>query len=673
MNDHSSSQSSYRKDIDGLRAIAVLAVVIFHAFPEWLPGGFVGVDIFFVISGYLITKRILVDLGDSRFTFRDFYARRVRRIFPALALVLLSSLALGWYSLFEGEFDQMVKHALGGSLFVSNFLLMQESGYFDVASELKPFLHLWSLAIEEQFYLLFPVLIVAMKKLRVSLGVGLLILITLSFATSLYFSFRDPTKAFYMTTSRSWEILAGALLALVVLRRNLDDSREQLTSGDSKFDWVVAIKSPTWLKMLNCAGLFLIAVGIAVSGYAATFPYFWALLPVLGAALVIYFPHHFWFAQKLLTGRCLVAVGLISYPLYLWHWPVLSFLRIFYGNVPPVGVRGVSVVLSVALAGLTFRLVEMPLRRRTINAKVLMRSLAPMFVVVVASIFVIAGTIDARVSSLGTDQESLVEIHPTPEEARDECLAELGVPQGLNIRYCRLSEGVQAPTVAVIGDSHAAAAFAGISFYLQEDHDVRSVNLAGRLFLNLTIATSEADEIEKQNSRSGIGIANIVNGSEDIETLIILTRGVEYLDTPIFRKDDEPELSDPEEVYFQSLRDVLEVYRHKNVLFVLENPTLDFDPTRCSWRPIQFGDERCSVSRESDETLHGAFLDKTKELLREFDNVHVIDPRDAFCDADRCFGSKAGQVFYSDRNHLNTYGSFVQGKQISDAFGLNKN
>ncbi|HEY9381624.1 MAG TPA: acyltransferase, partial [Burkholderiales bacterium] len=212
------AHSGYRPDIDGLRAVAVLGVLIFHAFPGALPGGFAGVDIFFVISGYLISGIILQGLERGEFSFADFYARRIRRIFPALALVLSTCLLIGWFMLLPDEYAMLGKHALGGVVFVANFVFRSEDSYFDVSSESKPFLHLWSLGIEEQFYIVWPVLLALAYRFRFKLGAPILVVLALSFALNIANAASNPETTFFLPHTRFWELLIGCILAYAHMR-----------------------------------------------------------------------------------------------------------------------------------------------------------------------------------------------------------------------------------------------------------------------------------------------------------------------------------------------------------------------------------------------------------------------------------------------------------------------
>lgn len=336
----------YRRDIDGLRAIAVMAVVAFHAFPNWLRGGFIGVDVFFVISGYLISGIVANGLEQGTFSFSDFYQRRVKRIFPALFLVLAACLAVGWCALMSDEYKVLGKHIAGGSVFVSNFILQKEASYFGAAAESKQLLHLWSLAVEEQFYLVWPlVLWIAFKRKW-----NLLLVSVLAACASFYLNIRqsgiDLTADFYSPQTRFWELMFGSALACAARRMPMLPKEGAAMLSN----------------VLSLAGLAMLAGGFWLLDKEAGFPGMWALVPVLGAVLVICAGPDAWGNRVVLSSRALVWIGLISFPLYLWHWPLLSFLRTVLSETPSVQLRLAAVLLSLALAWLTYRFVEVPVR-----------------------------------------------------------------------------------------------------------------------------------------------------------------------------------------------------------------------------------------------------------------------------------------------------------------------
>jgi peptidoglycan/LPS O-acetylase OafA/YrhL len=347
----------HRPDIDGLRAIAVLAVVAFHA-SKRIPGGFIGVDVFFVISGFLISSIILNGLKHDSFSFIDFYVRRIRRIFPALILVLSTSWLLGWFILEPEAYALLGKHMLAGAGFASNILLWSESGYFDPDASLKPLLHLWSLGIEEQFYLVWPVILFFAAKGRQKIYVWIVAVLAVSFAINIWGVDRDPVATFYLPLSRFWELLVGAALAYVNLNHKKTlDSYQSITafrlSGMS-----VAIRD-----IGSVAGLLLIIASIFLLSEASSFPGWCALMPTIGALLLISAGAKAWVNRIFLSNKWMIAIGLISYPLYLWHWPLLSFGRMTAVGIDHPRLTTVSMLcLSFILSFATYRFVEKRLR-----------------------------------------------------------------------------------------------------------------------------------------------------------------------------------------------------------------------------------------------------------------------------------------------------------------------
>ena len=326
----------YRPDIDGLRAIAVLSVVGYHAFPNWISGGFIGVDIFFVISGFLISSIILSNLEKDNFSLIEFYSRRIKRIFPALLLVMLACLVFGWFVLFAEEYKSLGKHIAGGAGFISNFILWREVGYFDNAAETKPLLHLWSLAIEEQFYIFWPLLLAFVWKRKLSFVSIIIIVTAISFVVNIYTINKNPSSAFFLPIPRFWELMVGGSLAYIALHKY------QLNSYNN---------------FQSVFGIILFAVGFSLINQDYAFPGWWVLLPTLGAFFIISAGPNAWLNKHILSNKLLVWVGLISYPLYLWHWPLLVFARIIYVE-PSFEVRIAAVLFSVLLAWLTFRFIE---------------------------------------------------------------------------------------------------------------------------------------------------------------------------------------------------------------------------------------------------------------------------------------------------------------------------
>jgi peptidoglycan/LPS O-acetylase OafA/YrhL len=341
------SQPKYRPDIDGLRAIAILSVIIFHAFPDKLKGGFIGVDIFFVISGYLISSIIFENIDRSSFRFAQFYGRRIKRIFPALTLVLLSCLVFGWFGLLGDEYKQLGKHAAAGAGFVSNFFFWQEIGYFNNAAETKPLLHLWSLAIEEQFYIFWPLLVWLTWKRKTLFLILFVSLLLGSLAYNVYLARLDPTATFYSPATRIWELLVGVLLAYINTQPRAGTANPWNFSGSMR-------------QTASALGVMLLAIAFFKIDKDRPFPGTWAILPVLGSFLLIFAGPTAWFNRFVLSNRLLVWTGLISFPLYLWHWPILTFMRIEARGTPDSKYR--LLALSILLAWLTYHFIEKPIR-----------------------------------------------------------------------------------------------------------------------------------------------------------------------------------------------------------------------------------------------------------------------------------------------------------------------
>ncbi len=447
--------TDYRADIDGLRAIAVVAVVIHHAFPNLLPGGFVGVDIFFVISGYLISTIILQGLQNGRFSFATFYVRRVKRIFPALVLVLATTMVMGWFRLIPTDYEELGKHLLGGATFVSNFVLWQEAGYFDAESYSKPLLHLWSLAIEEQFYLLWPLALYALHSWRLSAMRSIAVILVLSFGVNLALVWEHPTAAFFNPAARVWELMLGALLAAVhlhpagwrgLLGRTAPDQEQTTASTASVMAW---------------AGALLLVLGFVVINPQRAFPGVWALLPTLGTMLLIAAGPQTRLNRILLANKPMVWIGLISYPLYLWHWPLLTFAHLRAGETPAWTIQLAWVALSVLLAWLTYRLIEKPVRFGQFNRRAVTAALCTAMVGVAAA----GTTIQQRE---GFDERYPPSVRELMERGGlkavtqgwrlNDCMLEFEQPASYYKDFCIEKKR---PLIFLWGDSHAGSLYPG--------------------------------------------------------------------------------------------------------------------------------------------------------------------------------------------------------------------
>ncbi len=358
LNQH--SDHDYRPDIDGLRAISVISVVIFHAYQRFLTGGYAGVDVFFVISGYLITGIIVRESRTGSFNIRRFYGRRILRIFPALGLVLTACLIIGWLILQAHDYQQLGEHTVASVLFVSNIVALLESGYFAPSAASNPLLHLWSLGVEEQFYLVWPGLLLLFLRNHSAIA-----LMAVCFVVSLVLSIFTANHAayFFSPINRFWELLAGGALALHEVRRTPVASHFQKLANSA-----------------SIVGLFLITIAVLSLHPNDPYPGWRAMMPVAGALLLVGAGPGALVNRKILSARPMVWIGLISYPLYLWHWPLLSFSYFQFGVWPGFWLASMLMLAAVVLAQTTYWLVERPLRhgyrnRRPVVAAALLAAL----------------------------------------------------------------------------------------------------------------------------------------------------------------------------------------------------------------------------------------------------------------------------------------------------------
>ncbi|MGC4028322.1 MAG: acyltransferase family protein [Steroidobacteraceae bacterium] len=429
----------YRPEIDGLRAIAVLIVILYHAGVQPFGGGFVGVDVFFVISGYLITSIIRADLVSGTFSFARFYERRARRILPVLLFVLFATMPFAWFWLLPEQYSQYGGSLVSTSLYYSNFFFWGLSGYFDTSSELRPLLHTWSLSVEEQYYIIFPALLLLLwtrwrKRVPLLIGVGVL----LSFAVAEYGARRGASGAYFLLPTRAWELGIGALLAL------------QPAVGSAL--------SARMGRALGASGLLLILASAALYNRGTPFPGFYALAPTLGTALVIAVVRTDEPLGRLLGSRPLVAVGLASYSLYLWHQPVLAFARQRLFGQPSGPVLGLLLVGVGALSWLSWRFIERPFRdRNRISTRRLVVScvLATLAIVTVGGGIVAKQGVPGRFSFIGEKSERM----EIPRHDNGWCFYSIDTDDRLSVgaqgQACLLGDRSKVPVVLLFGDSFA--------------------------------------------------------------------------------------------------------------------------------------------------------------------------------------------------------------------------
>ena len=418
-------------------------------------GGYIGVDIFFVISGYLITFQIISALNSQSFSLADFYAKRIRRILPALAVVICSSLIFAWFFLFPTDFVLLGKHSTAGILNISNFVLWSESGYFDTASTRKPFLHFWSLGIEEQFYLVWPLLLIIFFKFRRHVLACIVLLTVLSFVLNVIATYTDRTLAFYMPVTRFWELSFGGLLAYYVVQQT-----KNLKPRDN-FSWRFGHPS------LPLIGFACIALSTAILNHQSAFPGFWALLPVLGSCLMITPVNSRPNALNFLCSKPALFIGRISFSLYLWHWPILLLSQ--SADLKSRSAKFIALILCFVLAWLTYRFIEQPFRSIKVT-----RNNARKFIwigaIVTLLIALVGWAIASRTYKRSWDDTLISKTYEVPIIGCG-VFADLG--REFNPHIFDRCDKIQYPengTVMMLGDSHSQALYQGLKPYLDSKH-----------------------------------------------------------------------------------------------------------------------------------------------------------------------------------------------------------
>lgn len=625
----------YRPEIDGLRAVAVIPVLLFHAGVSAFSGGYVGVDIFFVLSGYLITTIIWNDLERGRFTFRNFYERRIRRIVPALLLVLIATLAGGLLWLPPDRLAELGQSAATALFSVSNFYFYSEAGYFARASEEQPLLHTWSLGVEEQFYLLFPILLLVLhRRLDRPTSMAVLSILALaSFAWCEWLWRNDPDANFFLIPSRAWELLAGSLCALHLYKRK---------SGGS-----VALAS---------LGLGLLAMSFVVMEKTTPFPSAYTLLPVVGTVLVVLFARGENAIARLLSVRPLVGLGLISYSTYLWHQPLLAFARLRAIEHPSLTLMLALCVLSVILAYLSWKYVEQPFRKAKPEKSSLDRFTS--VPAVLATLVLIAFGSNLLSQSGGVPQRFGIEKARIYESSRQ-------LPPSM--RRCKTGytdtdpvicqEGErQSPKfrIALVGDSHA-------SQWTDSLREIAERNdWSVDTFAKSSCPLAEIDfylpylKREYAECRDWRKMVRRKIRAEKFDLVIATQSSLSYLrhhgDGNIGREHWTAGMAQ-----FAQWADTLP----GNWILLSDNPQFRRNsPTNCVARTVLMdlaAPELCSEEREI--ALDADSRDMERSLAQGSQKGQWLDLAFVFCDESKCRPHRQGQLVMSDSNHLSVSGT----------------
>lgn len=603
----------YNPAIDGLRGVSISLVLLFHIWPNYFPFGYLGVDIFFLLSGYLITNIIYTKLETNSFSFKEFYRNRIRRIFPAMIIVLFSAYIIGYLFMFPQELEKLGRHIQSSAFFYQNFRLIGEAGYWDEASKFKPLLHFWSLSIEEQFYLVWPFIIFVIYKLRLNLIFSLAALTALMFSISFFIEM----DSFYNSFARFWELCFGGLLFAIKLK---------------------------------------------------------------------YKSHKYSLDNKFLASSPLVFLGLISFPLYLWHYLFISYVHIFSLDV---GIYGtVIIAISILFAYLTYRYVELYARKQTSYKFVFM------LFMIVLSIGLFGKHIENQngfplrkhLVDNNIFEAQFKKVSSQDENGRYFVENILGYEPKYN--YMKATNRFKAD-VLIIGDSHAYSSYDGLAVELKKQ------NLDTLLLANDSCPpyfgyAFGRNELESYNcSKTTKEFMQIIKEYK-FKKIFLITRGPKYTTKEGFGSIDNEEeiknfsfyktgfIADEKLSYSQKFYKNIDLtFSYLNlfgipIYYIFENPEMGFSPKSCMNRPFNIFPNECKIKYESYYNRMFKYKSEILKISKKYQNIHILDPQNAFCDFQYCYAIKDKKMLYADDDHLSIDGSSVQAKYLLDEAGKNK-
>jgi len=650
----------------------------------------VGVDVFFVISGFLISTIIFRGMsermggtgGGKPFSFIDFYSRRVRRIFPSLIFCLLTFLVLGWFVLLPDEYSLFGKHTLGASAYVSNLLLWREAGdYFQTASQTKPLLHLWSLGIEEQFYLIWPLVLFIAYKLNFNIFTLALVGALASFGFELHSVKGNPTAAFYSPFLRFWELMAGSLLAWLKLYKG--EMFRGIAERTGPYLSAVLLRNPSRADYGRLCGNILSVVGLALILTAVfaldstDFPGYKALLPVMGAVLMIAAGKDAFLNRYLLSNRVMVWFGLISYPLYIWHWPFLSFAWIVGGEMPQLKVRIGCVVLAVVMSAVTYYYVEPKLRWGKYGGYKAAGLLSVMVIIGVTGYSIerhdgytvrmneaVSPVLDAINKKLPEDYKLFRSVFTDWKPTWD-------LTEG------RFQRELGKNTIAVIGDSHAGHLYQGLVTQTKENEGI-ALFPAGCGVPLMGLHSGVEPNTEHYLSE---GFSYILSHANLKKVVLSNRPGCSWTRLVDTRNPDNHDLTSMLRDGFARTYEAL-TKAGKEIYVIIDNPVYAngyFQKCKASIvrRPVAIPDfllsksiSSCTIKySERDEIVpRDTWFRLSHETAAGYGNVHFIDMADIFCSEGRCsMMDSDGNIMYRDREHLNVTGSLFVAPFIMNA------
>jgi peptidoglycan/LPS O-acetylase OafA/YrhL len=652
----------YRVEIDGLRALAVMPVIFFHAGFEFFNGGFVGVDVFFVISGYLITTILINDIEHNRFSLVNFYERRARRILPALFFVMWTCIPVAWLLMSPSQMKDFSQSFVSVIMFFSNFYFTLEGGYFGPVLENMPLLHTWSLSVEEQFYLLFPLFLVfawPLGKKKVLLVIVTLAIASLALGQFAAISTEGRTN-FFFTPSRAWELLSGSIAAFIVQKRGVQSQ-----------------------NLLSLIGLGLIVFSIFAYDKSIPFPSVYALIPVIGVVLLLLFAGKDTLVARFLSIKLFVGIGLISYSAYLWHQPLFAFVRIGSLNDPSLILMSLLVVLSIVLGWLSWKYVEAPFRNKKNYNRQKIFALSAISCTLLISFGLVGHFTSGYESRYSTNVLSI--LNSTVRTNSSRCHIESGTLTH-PVADCTNFFVDNSASVMLIGDSHLDA----IGIQIQQrfkELGVGSYSVSYRSCVALKgfyqIGQNLQHECHKYN-QSMLQYARDLG----IETLILISRFPLYLDGARYdngeggvesggpvaidlierfpARSDWEDLARRERVHRRYTSELKELLNEFNVIVFEPTPEVGWDVVSRFVKLHNIGavDKIITHSYDSHIARSSDFLSILNELPQK--NLYRFSVADVLCikESGRCMGNDNKGLFYRDDDHLSDYGA----KIVADEF-----
>lgn len=645
----------YRKDVDGLRAVAVLPVILYHAGISAFSGGYVGVDIFFVISGYLITGIISAEIAEGTFTVSNFYVRRIKRIFPALYFMIFVSVILSGFLLLPEHFRNFGKSVIATVFFSSNFFFWKQSGYFDEAAETKPLLHTWSLGVEEQFYIIFPLFLLWLYKNRKNTKLAVAAVFAVSLALSIFLTYRKPEMSFYLLPTRAWELMLGAMLSLGVFGKT-----ENRYAADT----------------ISFIGAAMIAASVIFFNTATPFPGYNALLPCVGAALIIYAGEGS-ILGRVLSFRPLVFIGLLSYALYLWHWVFFSF-RNYYKNIAGDAFfmdNLFIIAVTFLFAIVSYYFVEHPIRRKKFPVPSKLFKIAA----AVMLLFTAIGTVVYKTDGMPFRMPDSVNVVTDVKESRyrsTDCYYRDPMKADID-NLCRMGDKKNKPTFIVWGDSHALSLTDGMDKYARAN-GITGVFAGKSACPPLRLVRILINDVPTNCRQFNDIIFKDVAADKDMKNVFLVGRWEVYSGKPTLGNDAGSEMTlddgitknviehDNLKVFEESLvRTIGSLERAgKNVYFVMDVPEVPYDVPSEMGKIEYFKHVFPALTSFVTSALPYSHYQERNELVfqvlekvKSKTNVKVLDIQDILCKDGECRLTEGGKSLYADDDHLSVFGS----------------